>query len=592
MIEQWLRWGSKPWVPVLLAGLIVLPSLSVGWFLDDLMHAAAARGALPFGPEGLDLFSFAGGSQQRHHYLIGHGLPWWTAPELSLRFWRPLSSAILLVLHRSFGDAPWVAHCVGIGLYVATVAAVWCLLRRALGERLGGLAALIFALDDGHALPAVWPANHNALVSAASALWGLVAWLRWREDHWKPGAYLAWAGWAVGLCGGETALGALALPVAYELLGGPDRNSKPARRFLAIGGLGALVAAWAVVYKLGGYGSHHSGAYIDPVREPAAFWAAAAIRLPALVGAALLRIPVEIGVAAPVTAVPFALVGGVVGGAFAWVLTGASRSLPEPSRRHLAWLLLGGSAAALPACATFAAARLLTIPSIAVAAALAVVAAATLQSVGRALDLAGQSTPAWQRRLAGATLIAHLVVAPLGFMAAQAALGLGAARFDALTASPALDAAVGRIAILPLVPDLTAAWVPVARLARGQRAPAEWVPLCAATTDVRLVAQDAHTLQVWTVSSPMIGTEAEQLVRTPHLRFAPGQRVALDVGEVEVLRVDGAGRPLGLALHTFAPLSDPRHAWLRVDGPLLLPLVLPEPGRELLLVRRPGIVGI
>lgn len=112
---------------------------------------------------------------------------------------------------------------------------------------------------------------------------------------------MAWLLWLGGLASGETALGAMALPGAYEVFGGAEPAAQPwrarARRLLPFALLGF---AYLAVYKVCNYGSFHSSAYIDPLREPGPFAAAAAIRVPMMLAALIAHIPVEI--AAPVRA--------------------------------------------------------------------------------------------------------------------------------------------------------------------------------------------------------------------------------------------------------------------------------------------------
>ncbi len=592
-LSRLLTWASSPRTALGAALILALPTLAAGWLVDDYMHAAAALGNLPGHPGGVELFDFADGQPERWRFMVGHGLPWWTAPDLSLRFWRPLSSAVLWLGYRATFEQPWVLHALGVALYVATVAAVARLLARALGPRLGALAALIYAVDDGHAMSVTWVANHNALISAACALWGMEFWLQWREQRWRPGAWLAVLGWLLGLAGGETALGALALPLAYEALGGPQPSASSYRqRIRRVVALAAPIAVWLVLYKAGGYGARGSGSYLDPLGETRAFLAQTLLRLPALVGGGLLRLPVEVAVAVPQAEVPLALLGTAIASGFAWLLRSAWQRLCADEQRHLAWLGLGCGAALLPACATFAAGRLLLVPSLGMAAAVALAAAEAWPRLAAAVQRAhGPSDIAGLRGLALLALAVHLVASPLAFAVAGTGLAVLGKRFDRVVAAPAMTAAAGKVAILPVSPDLLVAWMPVSRMARGQPSPSLWLPLCMAYTDVRVRALDAHTLRLETLQAPMLTTEAERLVRAASRPLPVGQVVDLGGAQVTVASLDAAGHPTAIELRLPRPLAHPDHVWLQVDGDQLLPLAMDFSGQWQVVHRRAGILG-
>src|SRR5262249_42881788 len=142
------------------------------------------------------------------HGLVQRGpYPWWTLPELKLAFWRPLSSALETLDHHLFGRNAVGYHVHSVVWYLALVAICGALLRRALQGALGVLALLLFAVDDAHILPAGWIANRNALVAVAPALAGLWAHLEWREAGRAWARPLSLVGLALGLTGGEAALG-------------------------------------------------------------------------------------------------------------------------------------------------------------------------------------------------------------------------------------------------------------------------------------------------------------------------------------------------------------------------------------------------
>ncbi|MCP4808085.1 MAG: hypothetical protein GY884_22300 [Proteobacteria bacterium] len=146
-------------------------------------------------------------------------VPWWLDPALDIRFLRPLSTLTHVIDHQLFGTWAVGPHAHGILWYVASVVVVGLFLREVLPERIAWISTLLFALDDAHWYAALWIANRNALVALVPALLGLVAHIRWRRG-WRPGLPLSVLGLALGLAGGEPALGVFALLLAYQRWGG------------------------------------------------------------------------------------------------------------------------------------------------------------------------------------------------------------------------------------------------------------------------------------------------------------------------------------------------------------------------------------
>ncbi len=187
-------------VPAITAGLLAF-GLDDGWMVDDYVHQAALTRhpdlpALHRSPG--SLFTFVDGDPERLGEVVSRGIwPWWSAPELRLAFWRPISGLSHALDYRwgQLGFPPpdvtnllpdaarWRAWAVVFGL-LALVA--WCLrpvLRREATARCLGLGMLLallpasstfassrllgFAGIGGAGLLALWIAE---LASSASNL--------------------------------------------------------------------------------------------------------------------------------------------------------------------------------------------------------------------------------------------------------------------------------------------------------------------------------------------------------------------------------------------------------------------------------------
>ena len=158
---------SKYWVPLLAACAVSIPTLSSGVVLDDWTQRAMVRGNL--NAEWWDLFSFGGSSPEQTRAMVQEGaLPWYTAPDLRLRFFRPLSSLLIVVDTKLFGDTIWPMHLHSVLWYLALTAVAAAFFRRQV-PKVAWLAALLFAVDDAHTVPVSWLANRNAVVAVLSS---------------------------------------------------------------------------------------------------------------------------------------------------------------------------------------------------------------------------------------------------------------------------------------------------------------------------------------------------------------------------------------------------------------------------------------
>ncbi len=588
--------ASRGAAPVWLALALALPSLAVGWLADDYVHRAAIDGLLFGHPGGLDLYDFADGNVQRMAWSQDHGFPWWTAMDLKVRFFRPLSSVLTHLDHTLAGGEPWAAHLLSALAYAGLVAGVWRLFGHILpgaGGKAGGaagLATLLYAIDDSHTMAVVWPSNRNALVATALVVWGTLAWLRFRQDRWRPGQALAWLLWLAGLTAGETALGAMALPAAYELCGGPEPVAQPwrqrARQLLPFVALGLVYVA---AYKLGHYGAFHSAAYLDPLSETPQFLAAALQRVPMLIGALFVRLPVEAAVADQRLAAPLAAAGWATAALLLWLGRRALAQTDPLTRQHLRWLLLGSAASLVPAAATFAAHRLLVVASIGAAALLAVVFAAALPALAAPWPWASSPLPAAQRWAARLLAALHLAAAPLVFLGGTAGLAWVSQRIEASLRVPGLAATVGKTAVLPAAPDLLALYQPSSMLALGLPVPRRWWTLSAGMQDCQLRVVDPHTIELRPEHGVWLDTDAERLLRSRDLPLHRGDRLQLRGFRVEILSADAAGHPDLLRFVFDQRLDDPDLVWLRWGRDGVEPLQLPAPGLWIRLVRSPWL---
>jgi hypothetical protein len=324
---------------VLLGLCLVLPSVRAGFFADDYLQIAQLEGwsANPVGP--LDLYSFVPRDRAVLAALLDRGAPYFVAPNLVLRFLRPLSSALMALDHTLFGRQPVPYHVHTLLWYAALLALVGALYRRAAPRSLWLLAFLIFCLDDGHALTVAFIAARNAVVACVLVWLGLGAHLRWRIHGWRPGAVIAPLLGALGLAAGEMGLAALAYVVAWEIC-----ERRPGwRRALAPTAL--LVAAYFIAYRLIGGGAHASAAYLDPFGDPLGLLKELPGRLALLVGNLILRTPIDTAFFDDRLRAPLIAVGAAAAVVVALWLARALRRLPPEEAARVRWLGVGAAGA-------------------------------------------------------------------------------------------------------------------------------------------------------------------------------------------------------------------------------------------------------
>ena len=171
---------------LLIGILLVLPSVTAGFFGDDYLQIAQLEKWSPSSANPLDLYAFVPRSRARAARLHDLGLlPYFAAERLQIAFVRPLSSALMWADHAVFGRSPVGYHVHTLVWYVVFLVAGCALLTRTLPSSLATPAAVIFCLCAAHAMPATWVAARTSIVTTALALLAWLAHRRWRPARWR-----------------------------------------------------------------------------------------------------------------------------------------------------------------------------------------------------------------------------------------------------------------------------------------------------------------------------------------------------------------------------------------------------------------------
>jgi hypothetical protein len=551
---RWLVATGQARGPVVAAVLLCLPALWVGTGLDDDLQRLMVDPGQPLAwvrRPPWDLFSFVPRDPgQLRDYIERLGIgPWWTSPDAHLRFGRPLSSLLAWLDYRVLRLPVWVAHLHSLAWLGCCVAAVAALYRGTLAAPAAAIAVWMFALEDGHAVPAGWLANRNSLVATTFAALALLAHLRWRglaagatRRRGHPGWLVAsLAALLAGLLAGEAALGISAYLFSFALLVDDDTRLRRAASLLPA----ALVCVgWRVGYVVLGFGAHGSGLYVDPGGDPLGFAGALVEHYGVLWLGQVLPLPSD-----PWMLLPdgirqgWSLVGAVATVGFAvW----AWRSL-RGDRVGRAWLL-GALVAAIPMCATAPADRLL-LP----------VGIGFFAVVARLLTRAEAPWPRW----AGLALAVHVGFAALLLPVRVGAVRLLSHHLDAARDSMPPEAAEpGRILVVVQAGDMFQSnYLPAWRVSAGLQPPERIAMLAMGLQPTRVTRRDAHTL-VFEREGGFLTSRFDYIVRDPDARFEPGWSQPIPGAVVTVVAVTGDGRPLRFEARFEAALEDRRHVWV------------------------------
>ena len=579
-IQRILSAKYLPIVLAIVAMVLVSGTLGNGIYFDDYIHRLKLETPhlLPPNEYGtLDgLFAFGTGKPEHVQQAMELGLvPWWTSQKLKVAFFRPLSAVTHWIDYRLWPDKPSLMHLQSIlwlGAFILTAALYY---RRIISPLwVAGLAALLFAIDDAHGIPAGWLANRNALIAAVLGLAALICQDRWRREGWNAGAVCGPVCFLLGLFSAEAGLGAGAYLVSYEIFLVSGKWRKKIIGILPYFVVGAL---WYGIYHLWGFGTEGGGAYIDPGRNPLEYLTTLVERLPVLLyGQWLFPNAVLYGMM-PKAAAQTALV--VVYGILACMAVVLWPIIKRDAEAKF-WAL-GMVLALLPVCATFPDNRLLLFSGLGAMGLLARLLAAWSE---RAAWLpASRAWKAASNVFAIIFIFIHFIAAPL-FLPLQSQ---GVARMsDIMLESPLLDLSEegsfsGKTLVFvnPPIP-FAVAHVPFAceKLAIPQ--PRSTRILAAGlTTPLTITRTDNVSLEI-EAHGGFINQSFDRLYRGTSHPMASGQRVELSDMTVQVLSLTQDQRPLKVRFTFARTLEDPSLSFYRWKETGFLPFVLPTVGES------------
>lgn len=533
------------------------PSLWIGLHLDDHMHRymlSELPGAAPLLEAYESPFGIANGESASIDWQVEQGYaPWWTARDLLVSLWRPLSELTHRLDVLLWFDHPWVMHLHSLLWFGALLWATTGLFQAVFGATtIAGLAALFYAIDHTHGFAVGWIANRNAIIAAFLAVGALRQFHQTSNHMSRPRAGASAALLAAALLAGEGAVAILGYMVAHVVFLQDDTVRRKALRLVPHLG---VVVLWRVAYQALGRGAQGSGLYLDPIREPLRFAVAAAERAPVLLLGELGLPPAEAYVFLPYQSEHYllALVAALLFFALCWPLLRA-----DATARFWA----GGMVLSLlPACATHPNNRMLFFAGLGAMGLLSqlwhgFVGGADWLPASAALRRMGYSATAV---IAGF----HLLVSPLLLPLTACSVATTAPLEDAvrdLVEMPGMDE---RDLIIVDSPDYYAAkLVRPLSVTTGRAGPRRLRVLSTGAVPLR-VQRTADRELIVHYQGGALSQATDWLYSHPDSPMTVGARRVLEGMTVEVLAVTTDGRPSRVAFRFDSSLDAERMHWVR-----------------------------
>lgn len=524
---------------------LMLPGLTVGPVFDDWFHAIDARANTSWLSRLFNLYDFFDSGEVASGKELGW-LPWWTDDGLSLRFFRPLSSALLSVDHLLLDGGGFFSHLHAALWFGVASYAAHRLFRTMFSPADARWMTPLYCILGCHALPLAFAAARHSHVTAAVAFAYLECVIRSLTAPGMRLRVLASFFFLLALLAGESAVTILPIAFAYVSV-----EAGVGRALRAVTPELVLLAAFALVYSSAGFGAAHSGAYLQP--GSAAFFAALPARWSALAGNLFSGFPSDLWL--------MGLEPVLVGAGIVSLLVTAlgfrsvARALDSTAARRLAALLLGGLVAIVPLAGGIPGGRLVVIPSLGTAALFAFAARQAVHSFsarrGRALLLG-----AWVA-LFGIGLNPLVRVGPALEMARVA-------RELPLVAQRVGEQCAGKVAIAVGAPDPNLSYVPM--LLEGSAARPSALHIVSMTAAPHRMAQSSSGGYELQIDGDFWSLPWTRVYRDGPLQS--GSTHALRGLDLQVLAADESS--LRLALRPTEPAC-----WLTLEQGRVVPLQLP-----------------
>lgn len=607
----WLQYLSTrrkfPWIAGLLAALPASPSLTIGWYIDDYFHRLifdprpeAQQLIARYWPDyvpaqaPMRMFRFIDGIPDHNRRGIDLGLmSWWSSETSRVAFWRPLTALTHLFDYTLWPNTPALMHLHSLLWYALVVCLVTILYRKFLGaDWIVALAALLFAVNEGHGITVGWLSNRNALIGAFFGLTAFRLHIESRDRNSLGMRVAAVILFLAALFSAEAGLGVFGYLLAYTFwLDSSSRRSK----IMQLTPYLAAIILWRIVYNHLGFGAAESEIYIDPANNPLRFIAALPVRLAFAVQDIFFWPPANAFVFySDRTAAVIAFVFLLIFIGFLWMIRPLWR---EDARLRFA--LTGSLFSAVPFCAALPDGRNLLIADFGGMMAVAMV-------LGRLPQLSSTVPMSSIHKRARTVLMLgligiHAVIAPFNFVQTPFLMKETARRIDSVLHLGDSQTIAGAEVVVANTPcAFFSAHIGIVNYFNGRPIPQRILTLAQGTTPVSITRLDSQTLAVrprggflkppgWEGRSETISLRNHLLFnfsdrfslffRDPYQSIPLGEEIVLTGVKIEITELNDAGRPAEAVFHFNGELSSPSRVWLKWNWerwgyePLELPAV-------------------
>jgi hypothetical protein len=571
VIRRALAHRRMPLVVAILAFVAMLPALTGGWQMDDYFQRCTLLGYGDTRP--IQVFEPYLDRQHNLAQMAFGTMPWWGSPDMHQVFFRYASTISMMLDYRLWPNHSALMHLHSLLWLFAAVLAAALLYREVMGATwIAGLAALMYALDGAHAVPAEYLANRNALIACCFGFLSLLTFVRWRNHGHSHDRWVSVLMLALSLSAYEMGVATAAYLFSYALIVDRDGIRERVVRLIPHG---AMLGAWALIYKLGNFGSHGSGFYLDPLHNPIGFATLFCQRAAFLLMGQWTPVPAEMGMAyAPGSSAALHLTIF----AFAIVALLVLLLIPVVLRDRIAgFWALGALLSLVPIAAVGPENRVLGFVGLGSMALLAQLTEFVLARSSVAIPRVWKGF-AWAATLI--LLLNHLIAAPFLGLARIAYQANVNSRLDRAMASVPSDpqlASQDLVLINPadqvyLVGEIWA----VKRLANSAM-PRHIRELSAGGT-LEVTRVGPRSLQV-RFPAGFFSNDFSRYLRNPNERLSAGQHFELPGLSVTVESIDEHGDPAEVLYEFPVPLEDSSLRWIRWHDGVYVPWTLPSVGQ-------------
>lgn len=352
--ETWARRMASPRLSLVLVGtaiVLAVPTLWTGFYQDDFVARYIFDDTLEGAQDLYRAYSggygISNGVPADNHWQAeaGHA-PWWIYPQLKMALFRPMSQWTHILDVRLWTSSPVLQHLhtfLWLSLLVVVVTKMY---RSVLGASVGGLAALLFAIDHTHAFAVGYITNRHTIISAVYGGLALVAHFQFRKTGQRRWGIAAPILYVAALFSGEQSISVAAYLFAHAIAA----DERPlVKRALSVAPYFVATVVWRAIYVGLGYGVRGSGVYIDLGHEPFRFLGALLERAPVLITGQFFMPPSELMYLLPEELSRWAVLFAVL---FCLALAASFVPLLRENRLARFWAL-GMLGSLVPAASTF-----------------------------------------------------------------------------------------------------------------------------------------------------------------------------------------------------------------------------------------------